>query len=110
MYVCADNDGLLLYDDVRNLLGDIATALASHDRHKQIRFAFHVFDRNRDGLLDRAELMTVLQSTQGKDFSKKIPKEELDTIVDAIFQSTGEGKDGLNFDEFRGLLLNKNGP
>jgi len=109
VHVHSDHDGLLLYDDIQNLLRDIATALASHDKNKQIQFAFHVFDKNRDGLLDRAELMTVLESSQGKDFSRNISKEELDIIVDALFESAGAGKEGLNFDEFRGLLLNKKG-
>lgn len=105
--MCADHDGLLLYADVHNLLRDIASALASHDRNKQIQFAFHVFDRNRDGLLDHDELMTVLESSC---FSKNIPTEELDILVDALLQSAGAGRDGLNIEEFERLLLNRPSP
>lgn len=94
---------------------DIAGALASHDKHKQIQFAFHVFDTNRDGILDRSELMNVLQYSKGKEFSRKIPTEELDTIVDALFASAAAGrhahagveKEGLDFEEFQALLLHR---
>lgn len=74
---------------------------AINSRTNKLRFAFQLYDQDRDGKISRAELLQVLRMMM----EMQVTEEQLDSIVDRSFmESNLDGDDGISFDEFRKSL------
>ncbi|KAH3756257.1 protein phosphatase 2B [Pelomyxa schiedti] len=80
-----------------SILSDISPA--SEDA--KLRFAFQVFDEDRDGYISNAELFRVLQL-----ILQDIPDTDLQQVVDrTILQANRSGDGRISYDEFKQMLL-----
>lgn len=72
-----------------------------NSRTRKLRFAFQLYDQDRDGKISRAELLQVLQAMLGM----KVTDEQLQSIAERAIQEADLDKDGaISFDEFRKSL------
>lgn len=72
------------------------------DQESRFHFAFSVFDTNCDGVIDRSELLHVLQFTNKRGMTP----EQLEQVVDSTIARWDEDGSGcLAYPAFRSLLL-----
>ncbi|XP_070826967.1 calcineurin B homologous protein 2 [Chaetodon trifascialis] len=68
---------------------------------RKLKFAFQLYDQDRDGKISRAELLQVLRAMLGI----QVTEEQLQSIVERAIQEADLDKDdAISFDEFRKSL------
>ncbi|XP_038163890.1 calcineurin B homologous protein 2 isoform X2 [Cyprinodon tularosa] len=73
----------------------------ANSRTQKLKFAFRLYDRDRDGKISRAELLQVLREMLGM----QVTEEQLQSIAERAIQEADLDKDGaISFDEFRKSL------
>lgn len=69
--------------------------------NRKLRFAFQLYDQDRDGKISRAELLQVLQEMLGM----QVTDEQLQSIAErAIQEADLDRDDAISFDEFKKSL------
>ncbi|KAM4628286.1 calcineurin B homologous protein 2 [Polymixia lowei] len=72
-----------------------------NSRTSKLKFAFQLYDLDRDGKISRAELLQVLRAMLGI----QVTEEQLESIADRAIQEADLDKDdALSFEEFRKSL------
>ncbi|KAK7680927.1 Calcineurin subunit B [Cerrena zonata] len=70
----------------------------------KLRFAFKIYDIDRDGYIGNGELFIVMKMMVGKN----LQDEELQQIVDKTMMEADQDGDGkLSFDEFKNVVDSK---
>ncbi|KAI6694132.1 hypothetical protein NL676_021842 [Syzygium grande] len=110
----ADGDGCLNLDEFCSLLESISTASGGDEREAmkvggdfgegdsqeaELKEAFDVFDRDRDGVITVEELRLVLSSLGMREGKRTEECEEMIRKVDV----DGDGR--INFDEFKRMMM-----
>jgi serine/threonine-protein phosphatase 2B regulatory subunit len=73
------------------------------DREQKLRFAFKVYDMDRDGYISNGELFLVLKMMVGNN----LKEQQLQQIVDKTIMEADQDGDGkLSFDEFKHVVAN----
>uniref|UniRef100_A0A668ABS5 Calcineurin-like EF-hand protein 2 n=1 Tax=Myripristis murdjan TaxID=586833 RepID=A0A668ABS5_9TELE len=72
-----------------------------NSRTSKLKFAFQLYDQDRDGKISRAELLQVLREMLGM----QVTEEQLESIADrAIQEADLDRDDAISFEEFRKSL------
>ncbi|XP_047247822.1 calcineurin B homologous protein 2 isoform X2 [Girardinichthys multiradiatus] len=73
----------------------------ANSRNQKLKFAFRLYDRDRDGKISRVELLQVLREMLGM----QVTEEQLQSIAERAIQEADLDKDDtISFDEFRKSL------
>ncbi|XP_049922113.1 calcineurin B homologous protein 2 isoform X2 [Epinephelus moara] len=84
-----------------NRTRDGAQPEPANSRTRKLKFAFQLYDQDRDGKISRAELLQVLRSMLGM----QVTEEQLQSIAErAIQEADLDQDDAISFDEFRKSL------
>ncbi|XP_073673849.1 calcineurin B homologous protein 2 [Garra rufa] len=76
-----------------------------NSRSNKLKFAFQLYDQDKDGKISRDELLKVLRSMLGM----QVTEEQLESIADQTIQEADLDRDGaISFEEFRKSLGNVN--
>nr|XP_046246087.1 calcineurin B homologous protein 2 isoform X4 [Scatophagus argus] len=74
---------------------------AANSSARKLKFAFQLYDQDRDGKISRAELLQVLRAMLGM----QVTEEQLQSIAErAIREADLDKDDAISFDEFRKSL------
>ncbi|XP_072247979.1 calcineurin B homologous protein 2 [Leuresthes tenuis] len=85
----------------KNRARDAAQAEPANSRTGKLKFAFQLYDLDRDGKISRAELLQVLRAMMGI----QVTEEQLQSITERAIQEADLDKDdAISFDEFRKSL------
>nr|XP_023838302.1 calcineurin B homologous protein 2 isoform X5 [Salvelinus alpinus] len=69
-----------------------------NSRTSKVKFAFQLYDQDKDGKISRAELLQVLRSM----LEMQVTEEQLESIADRTIQEADLDKDdAISFEEFR---------
>ncbi|KAG9340504.1 hypothetical protein JZ751_021324 [Albula glossodonta] len=72
-----------------------------NSRTSKLRFAFQLYDQDKDGKISRAELLQVLRTM----LEMQVTEEQLESIADRTIQEADlDGDSAISFDEFRKSL------
>ncbi|XP_041730939.1 calcineurin B homologous protein 2 isoform X2 [Coregonus clupeaformis] len=72
-----------------------------NNRTSKLKFAFQLYDQDKDGKISRAELLQVLRSM----LEMQVTEEQLESIADRTIQEADLDKDdAISFEEFRKSL------
>ncbi|KAI3641713.1 hypothetical protein MIR68_000281 [Amoeboaphelidium protococcarum] len=89
--------------DFKEFLKGLSAFTAKELKEEKLRFAFKVYDIDRDGFISNGELFLVLKMMVGNNL-KDI---QLQQIVDkTIIQADKDGDGKVSFEEFQGMLEN----
>ncbi|XP_033486578.2 calcineurin B homologous protein 2 [Epinephelus lanceolatus] len=84
-----------------NRTRDGAQPEPANSRTRKLKFAFQLYDQDRDGKISRAELLQVLRSMLGM----QVTEEQLQSIAERAIQEADLDQDNaISFDEFRKSL------
>ncbi|XP_069765793.1 calcineurin B homologous protein 2 [Narcine bancroftii] len=76
-----------------------------NSRNNKLRFAFELYDQDKDGKISRDELYQVLFMMM----EAEVTEDQLDSIIDRTIQEADQDGDGaISFEEFRKSLENVN--
>ncbi|KAH9007152.1 calcium/calmodulin-dependent protein phosphatase [Lactarius hatsudake] len=84
--------------DFQEFVGGLSAFSSRGGRDEKLRFAFKVYDMDRDGFISNGELFLVLKMMVGQQFKEIVDK----TIMEA--DKDGDGK--LSFEEFTQMVAN----
>lgn len=85
----------------KNRSRDGAQQERANSRNRKLKFAFRLYDRDRDGKISRTELLQVLREMLGL----QVTEEQLQSIAERAIQEADLDKDGaISFDEFKKSL------
>ncbi|XP_041851657.1 calcineurin B homologous protein 2 [Melanotaenia boesemani] len=85
----------------KNRARDGAQTEPANSRTGKLKFAFQLYDLDRDGKISRAELLQVLRAMMGIE----VTEEQLQSIAErAIQEADLDRDDAISFDEFRKSL------
>ncbi|ANB11395.1 calcineurin regulatory subunit B [Sugiyamaella lignohabitans] len=95
-----DGDGHI---DFEEFLGALSAFSSRGAREEKLRFAFKVYDIDRDGYISNGELFIVLKMM----VATNLQPHELQQIVDkTIMEADKDGDGKLSFQEFKDLVEN----
>lgn len=97
MEVDIDGNGTIDFPEFLDMMKKKATEV---DEEADLREAFKLFDRNRDGYIDRKELKKVTSM-----LGTMLTSEELDEFMRDADVVRGDGNGKLDYDEFVKMLL-----
>uniref|UniRef100_V9LEI6 Calcineurin B homologous protein 2 n=1 Tax=Callorhinchus milii TaxID=7868 RepID=V9LEI6_CALMI len=84
---------------------DSSSAEPINSRNNKLRFAFRLYDEDKDGKISREELFQVLRLMLGSQVSD----DQLESITDRTIQEADtNGDQTISFEEFRKVLENVN--
>lgn len=90
-----DSDGTI---DFHEFLTGLSAFSGKSSRTDKLRFAFKIYDIDRDGFIGNAELFIVMKAMVGKNLLDS----ELQQIVDkSIMEADKDGDGKLSFEEFK---------
>jgi len=94
--------------DFREFIEGVSQFSVKGDKLQKLRFAFKIYDVDKDGLISNGELFTVLKMMVGNNLKDS----QLQQIVDkTIVYADKDGDGKINFDEFcdvvEGLEIHK---
>ncbi|MFH4976585.1 hypothetical protein AB6A40_003294 [Gnathostoma spinigerum] len=91
------SDFITVLSQFRPVRPGMTTSL--NDRTHKLKFAFAMYDLNKNGYITRLEFRLILQLMIGQE--DKVTREEMDGITDLILHEADMKKDGqLSFEEF----------
>ncbi|PBK73033.1 EF-hand [Armillaria solidipes] len=89
--------------DFQEFVGGLSAFSSRGGREEKLKFAFKVYDVDRDGYISNGELFLVLKMMVGNNLKDR----ELQQIVDKTIMEADQDGDGkLNFDEFALMVSN----
>uniref|UniRef100_A0A8C7RUP0 Calcineurin-like EF-hand protein 2 n=1 Tax=Oncorhynchus mykiss TaxID=8022 RepID=A0A8C7RUP0_ONCMY len=75
-----------------------------NSRTSKLKFAFQLYDQDKDGKISRAELLQVLRSM----LEMQVTEEQLESIADRTIQEADlDNDDAISFEEFRKVPLGR---
>ncbi len=93
-----DGDGLI---DFEEFITGLSAFSGKSDNLNKLRFAFNIYDIDRDGYIGNGELFIVMKMMVGKN----LKDEELQQIVDkTLMEADLDGDGKLNFEEFKNAV------
>ncbi|KAI8806560.1 putative calcineurin subunit B [Cladochytrium replicatum] len=96
MIACFDNDGSGDID-FKEFISGLSAFSAKGNKEDKLRFAFKVYDMDRDGFISNGELFLVLKMMVGNN----LRDQQLQQIVDKTIMEADTDMDGkISFDEF----------
>ena len=94
MYKAADlnNDGTIQFAEF------VVAAMKQEELHseKKLQDAFNAFDKDKNGSIDKQELMTIFEFSEGFDIA------EIESMIKEVDQN-GDGQ--IQFEEFKQMML-----
>ncbi|KAN0097832.1 EF-hand [Tylopilus felleus] len=89
--------------DFQEFVGGLSAFSSRGGREEKLRFAFKVYDVDRDGYISNGELFLVLKMMVGNN----LKDQQLQQIVDKTIMEGDHDKDGkLSFEEFAQMVSN----
>ncbi|KAF8271718.1 calcium/calmodulin-dependent protein phosphatase [Lactarius quietus] len=89
--------------DFQEFVGGLSAFSSRGGREEKLRFAFKVYDMDRDGFISNGELFLVLKMMVGNNLKDT----QLQEIVDkTIMEADKDGDGKLSFDEFSMMVAN----
>lgn len=93
-----DSDGSI---DFQEFITGLSTFSGKSSRRDKLRFAFKIYDIDRDGYIGNGELFIVMKAMVGQN----LKDEDLQQIVDkTIMEADKDGDNKLSFEEFELLV------
>ena len=93
-----DGDGSI---DFEEFITGLSAFSGKSDNLNKLRFAFNIYDIDRDGYIGNGELFIVMKMMVGKN----LKDEELQQIVDkTLIEADLDGDGKLNFEEFKNAV------
>lgn len=90
--------------DFQEFITGLSAFSGKTSKDDKLRFAFKIYDIDRDGFIGNGELFIVMKMMVGKN----LQDEELQQIVDKTMMEADEDGDGkLSFDEFKKVVNSK---
>ncbi|KAI9635370.1 uncharacterized protein MKK02DRAFT_36676 [Dioszegia hungarica] len=87
--------------DFQEFVGGLSAFSSKGGREEKLRFAFKVYDMDRDGFISNGELYLVLKQMVGNN----LKDQQLQQIVDkTIMEADKDGDGKLSFDEFSAMV------
>jgi len=87
--------------DFQEFVGGLSAFSSRGAREEKLRFAFKVYDMDRDGFISNGELFLVLKMMVGNN----LKDQQLQQIVDKTILEADKDKDGkLSFEEFAEMV------
>jgi len=89
--------------DFQEFVAGLSAFSSRGDREEKLKFAFKVYDIDRDGFISNGELFLVLKMMVGNN----LKDQQLQQIVDkTILEADKDGDGKLSFDEFKDMVAN----
>lgn len=89
--------------DFREFISGLSAFSSKGNKEEKLKFAFKVYDIDRDGLISNGELFLVLKMMVGSNLKDV----QLQQIVDkTIMEADRDGDGKIDFDEFKGMVEN----
>lgn len=89
--------------DFQEFVAGLSAFSNQGSREEKLRFAFKVYDMDRDGLISNGELFLVLKMMVGNN----LKDQQLQQIVDKTIMEADKNGDGkLDFEEFQSMVAN----
>ena len=89
--------------DFQEFVAGLSAFSNQGSREEKLRFAFKVYDMDRDGLISNGELFLVLKMMVGNN----LKDQQLQQIVDKTIMEADTNGDGkLDFEEFQAMVAN----
>jgi len=89
--------------DFQEFVGGLSAFSNRGGREEKLKFAFKVYDMDRDGFISNGELFLVLKMMVGNN----LKDQQLQQIVDKTILEADQNGDGkLDFDEFKAMVAN----
>jgi len=89
--------------DFQEFVGGLSAFSGRGGREQKLKFAFNVYDMDRDGFISNGELFLVLKMMVGNNLKDA----QLQQIVDkTIMEADKDGDGKLNFNEFAMMVAN----
>lgn len=83
--------------DFKEFVEGITTLGVLGDREAKLKFAFKIYDMDKDGFISNGELFQVLKTMVGNN----LKNEQLQQLVDRTINSVDKNQDGkISFEEF----------
>lgn len=96
-----DHDGTI---DFQEFITGLSAFSGKTSRDDKLRFAFKIYDIDRDGFIGNGELFLVMKMMVGKNLQDN----ELQQVVDkTMFENDADGDGKLSFEEFRQAIDSK---
>lgn len=87
--------------DFQEFVGGLSAFSSKGGREEKLRFAFKVYDMDRDGYISNGELYLVLKQMVGNN----LKDQQLQQIVDKTIMEADKDQDGkLSFEEFTEMV------
>ncbi|GFZ46637.1 Calcineurin subunit B [Saitozyma sp. JCM 24511] len=87
--------------DFQEFVGGLSAFSSKGGRDEKLRFAFKVYDMDRDGFISNGELYLVLKQMVGNN----LKDQQLQQIVDkSIMEADKDGDGKLSFEEFTAMV------
>lgn len=87
--------------DFREFIEGVSQFSVKGDKQQKLRFAFRIYDVDKDGFISNGELFTVLKMMVGNNLKDS----QLQQIVDkTIIYADKDGDGKINFEEFCGVV------
>jgi len=87
--------------DFREFIEGVSQFSVKGDKQQKLKFAFKIYDVDKDGLISNGELFTVLKMMVGNNLKDS----QLQQIVDkTIIYADKDGDGKINFEEFCGVV------
>ncbi|KAI9003372.1 putative calcineurin protein [Hyaloraphidium curvatum] len=91
--------------DFQEFITALSTFTANGNRTEKLRFAFKVYDMDRDGFISNGELFLVLKMMVGNN----LRDQQLQQIVDKTIMEADQDEDGkISFEEFMRVVEDSN--
>ncbi|RKP40314.1 calcineurin subunit B [Dimargaris cristalligena] len=83
--------------DFKEFINGLSTFSARGNKQEKLRFAFKIYDMDRDGFISNGELFLVMKTMVGSN----LKDEQLQQIVDkSIMEADQDGDGRISFEEF----------
>ncbi|KAJ2617602.1 Calcineurin subunit B [Coemansia sp. RSA 1365] len=87
--------------DFKEFISGLSTFSSKGDKAEKLRFAFKIYDIDRDGFISNGELFTVLKMMSGNNLTPM----QLQQIVDKTIREADKNNDGkIDFNEFQSFV------
>ncbi|ORY80662.1 putative CNB1-calcineurin B, regulatory subunit [Leucosporidium creatinivorum] len=89
--------------DFQEFVAGLSAFSSRGEREEKLKFAFKVYDMDRDGFISNGELFLVLKMMVGNN----LKDQQLQQIVDKTMMEADQNGDGkLDFEEFKAMVAN----